>query len=265
MPEDVVRFYAGVDEKPRLGAGYGRLEFARTQEVLRRHLPPPPAVVLDVGGGPGVYSAWLASLGYDVHLVDPVGKHLEQARELSSALASATLGDARRLEFASGSADALLLLGPLYHLPDRADRLAALREAARVTRPKGFVFVAAINRFASLMEGLQRALIDDPQFAALLSRDLEDGQHRNITGNPEYFTTAFFHHPDELQAEISEAGLSIVDVVGAEGPVWLARDFDERWDDPRRREQLLDLARKVEREPTLLGTSQHLLAVARVP
>jgi SAM-dependent methyltransferase len=255
-------------ERPRLTQDTGPLELARTQEVLRRYLPPPPAVVLDVGGGPGAYACWLARDGYRVHLIDPVPLHVEQAREAAAGqpehpLAGAAVGDARRLVHPDGSADAVLLLGPLYHLTAREDRLAAWREARRVLRARGVVVAAAVCRFASLLDGLRLGLLEDPTFAAIVARDLQDGQHRNPTDNPTYFTTTYFHRPEELAAEAGEAGLRHKATLGVEGPGWQLHDLAKRWAIPARRERLLAAARAVEREPSLLGLSAHLLAVAR--
>jgi SAM-dependent methyltransferase len=240
------------------------LEFARTQEHLLRHLPPPPARILDVGGGPGRYSAWLVSLGYEVHLIDITPRHIEQARTIAG-LASVQLGDARRLRHAEASVDAVLLFGPLYHLTERADRLEALAESYRVLRSGGLLCAAAISRFASLLDGLVEGFLFDPGFAAIVERDLRDGQHRNTTGHPGHFTTAFFHHPDELRSELVEAGFVLLDLIGVEGPSWLTPGFEQHWNDPGSRETLLTAARLVEREPTLLGVSLHLLAMGRKP
>ena len=96
----------------------------------------------------------------------------------------------------------MLLLGPLYHLTERDDRLAAWREARRVLRPGGVVLAAAISRFASTLDGLRLGLFDDDAFAQIAERDLRDGQHRNPTGNPRYFTTTYFHRPEELRTEV---------------------------------------------------------------
>jgi ubiquinone/menaquinone biosynthesis C-methylase UbiE len=269
-PKEVLAFYALGLEPGRLEADYFPLERARTQELIRRHAPKPPAVVLDVGGGAGAYSFWLADLGYVVHLVDPVPLHVERAREASAArahrrLASAEVGDARSLPFADGRADAVLLLGPLYHLTEAEDRARALREARRVLRPEGALLAAAISRFASLVDGLRGALFDDPVFASIVERDLASGQHRNDTGNPRYFTTAFFHHPAQLGEEIGRAGFELVDLVAVEGPAALMPDFDRRFADLAARERLLAFLRAVEGEPSLLGASPHLLAIARRP
>jgi ubiquinone/menaquinone biosynthesis C-methylase UbiE len=260
---DILDHYASGYEAGRLETGPSRLERARTRELLDRHLPPPPATVLDVGGGPGAYARWLAGRGYAVHLIDPVPVHIEQAAG-QSALASATVGDARRLDHPDASADAALLLGPLYHLTERADRLAALREAARVVRPGGVVLAAGITRFTSLLDGLLNGYLDDPVFAGIVDRDLGDGQHRNPGNHPGYFTTAYFHHPDELGGEAREAGLAVLETVAIEGPGrWLPREFDAWWDDPARRERLLAAVRAVEHEPSLMGLGPHIMLVAR--
>lgn len=264
---EIAAYYAQGLERDRLAHGPGALELARTQRLLERYLPAPPAVVADVGGGPGRYAAWLAELGYRVHLVDPVPLHIEQARARSGAgvsLASAEVGDARRLSLPDASVDAVLLLGPLYHLLQRADRLDALAEARRVCRRGGVVIAAAISRFASTLDGLRGGYLEDDAFAAVAAQDRRDGQHRNPTGDPAYFTTAYFHRPEELADECSAAGLVHETTLAVEGAGWLLADLDARLADARRRDVLLDAIAALEEEPTLLGVSAHLLAVARV-
>jgi ubiquinone/menaquinone biosynthesis C-methylase UbiE len=265
---ELLSYYEAGDEARRLEMGAGPLEYARTKEILKRLLPGPPAVILDVGGGPGAYACYLATIGYQVHLIDPVALHVEQARRSFGMLPgrqppSADVGDARRLPFGDASADAVLLLGPLYHLTDRAARVAALRESRRVLREGGLLLAAGISRFASMLDGLVRDFLEDPRFAAIAARDLADGQHRNPTGEPAYFTTAFFHRPEDLRAEVQDAGLRHEAMLAVEGPGWLLQDLDARWKDPVRREILLRTVRAIEREESLLGASAHLLAVAR--
>jgi ubiquinone/menaquinone biosynthesis C-methylase UbiE len=270
IDDDIEAFYRRGEEATRLQEGYFPLERERTRELVLRHLAPTPASVLDVGGGAGAYALWLSGLGYEVHLVDPVPLHVEQARAASAAttapLASAATGDARRLESGDARFDAVLLLGPLYHLVGRGERLLALGEARRVLRPGGVLFAAAISRYASLVDGLRSgSLLDDPAFAAIVERDLRDGVHVNDTGNPRYFTTSFFHEPEELRAEVAEAGFEMVDLVGLEGAGTIVQDFAACWNDPKRRETVLRFVRLAERAPALMGVSPHLLAVGRRP
>lgn len=268
LPSEFYSHYETGYEATRLDTGRSRLEHARTIELLKRHVPPPPAVVLDVGGGPGAYALWLAKEGYETHLVDAMPLHVQQAREASAAqpeheLASATVGDARDLGRPDESVDAVLLFGPLYHLTERPDRMIALSESKRVLRPGGLLLAIAISRFASVLDGVIKGYLDDPQFRQIVRRDLEDGQHRNPTNHPDYFTTSFFHHPDELKEEIVEAGFQHQTTLAVEGPGWLLQKFDEVWFDKEKKEQLLDATRSVEEEPALLSVSAHMMAVAR--
>jgi SAM-dependent methyltransferase len=264
VDEVIERYYETAEgERDRL-AGWS-LERLRTKELLTRFLPPAPARVLDVGGGPGRYASWLADLGYEVVLVDPVARHVAQATEVASGRFSAEQGDARQLRHDDASADAVLLLGPLYHLVERADRVAALCEAARVVRPGGLVAAAAVSRLASLLDGLapDRRYLADDRFRQMVEGDLSDGVHRNPWGEPDWFTTAFFHAPAQLEAEMAEAGLQEVSVYGIEGPGAVFGDRGREPDDDAWRAAALWAARRLERDPDAIALSDHLLGVGR--
>lgn len=266
-PPEVLAYYARFPEESRLGFGPFRLEFERTKEILTRVLPGPPARIVDVGGAAGAYSSWLAERGYEVHLVDASPRLVEEARERSARsatpLASLSLADARRLPQEDSSAPAVLVMGPLYHLPSAADRLASLREAFRVLAKDGIAVVAAISRYASALDGLARKLSLDPRFVRIRDRDLADGQHRNDTDNVDYFTTAYFHRPDDLRCELEVAGFREATVLGVEGPGWMLPDFDARWEDSELRKDLLDVARALESESSIVGVSAHILGIGR--
>jgi len=268
VSEQIRNFYEKYDEANRLATSVFQLEFARTQEILQRHLPAPPATIFDIGGGPGVYSCWLAQLSYEVHLLDPVASHLEHAKEISAKqaahpIASFTLGDARQLPFPNESVDVVLMFGPLYHLHERPDRLIALKEAHRVLRQNGQLFAAVISRFASALDGLFQGLLDDPEFAQIVAQDLVDGKHRNPTNNIFYFTDAYFHRVEELEVELAEAGFQYEKALAIEGPGGWLQNFDAWWNDAAWRERLLNLIRRVESEPSLLGASAHIMGIAR--
>jgi ubiquinone/menaquinone biosynthesis C-methylase UbiE len=248
-------------------ATWGRLEAERTRELLARLLPKPPAVILDVGGGEGAYALPLATEGYAVHLVDPVEDHVRAARLSSAAqpssLASAEVGDARSLTVPDESVDAVLLLGPLYHLIEADDRARALSEAYRVLRPRGVLFAAGISRFSSTFDGLHSGAALDPTFETIIQGDLQDSVHRNPDplGHPEWFTLAYFHTPESLQEEARRAGFDDASVYAVEGAgAWA--DLDAALDDPTSRSAVMRAIERVEREPSLLGASPHLMAIA---
>jgi ubiquinone/menaquinone biosynthesis C-methylase UbiE len=263
LSPEILSYYRQAPERDRLQVGVFQLEFLRTKEVIDRWLVKPPAVVLDVGGGPGAYASWLAGRGYEVHLVDPVPELVEQARQLDGRIASCTVGDARSLNQKDQSTDCVLLLGPLYHLIDASERQRALREAYRVLVPGGLLFAASISRFASALDGLTRDFFADPTFVKIVERDLATGIHENVTGKEEYFTTAQFHRPEELEEEVTAADFSLLQVVGLEGPGWLFESFERRWSNSRCREDILRVARALEAERSIRGISAHLLAVAQ--
>ncbi len=265
--DEILSFYRQTEESKRLTNDVrGQIEFARTQEIITRYLPNPPAIVLDIGGGSGPYACWLAKVGYEVHLVDPVDLHIEQAKEASNQqpehpIASISLGDARALRFSSVSADAVLLLGPLYHLVDKSERLLALKEAYRVLRKGGVMVAAGISRFASLLDFFCKDRLGDSVSRDIVQSDLETGYHQNPTENLEFFTDAYLHRPEEFRSEVIEAGFQHQVTLAVQGPTWLFRSVESYWANPDQRAAVLDLIRKVEAEPSILGMSSHILAI----
>lgn len=262
---EIIAFYSEtINESERLtGSADGVLEMVRTQELLRRHLPDAPARILDIGGGPGAHARWLIEDGYDVELVDPVPRHVEEASALGIPSA---LGDARALGAPDDSYDVALVLGPLYHLLDHDDRIRALREAARVVRPGGLVAAAAIGRYASLFEHVATTMLTVDRVRDAVADILVTGVH---APGRKGFTSSYFHTGEGLAAELSEAGLTDPAVYGIEGPVWSALKATEQHTkesvvDSPMFQAALTAARLAEPHPDLLSASSHMLAVATV-
>ena len=135
--------------------------------------------------------------------------------------------------------NAVLLLGPLHHLPEQSDRIRALKESRRVLKKGGLAFCAVISRLAPLLDGLRQGLLSDPKFCEIAQKDPRNGKHLNPKEVPQYFTTAYLRRPEELSEEIEEAGLRHVKTVGLGGPVWLLGDLKERWSDIEQRKIML--------------------------
>jgi SAM-dependent methyltransferase len=243
----VVDIYTAGDEDIRMALDRNQLEWVRTCELLARWLPPPPATVIDAGGGPGRQARHLLDRGYDVTLYDLVPKHVEQATARG---VPAHVGDARRLPAGDATADAVLLLGPLYHLPDADDRAQALTEASRVLRPGGVAVVAALSRWGRVFVRAAAGDLGDP---AWHEHTLATMRHGHVDRGDGWDEVAYLHDTRELETELYAAGLQQVQVVGVEGPTgaWARRD-------PALNADALELARVA--ETAMAEASIHLLA-----
>lgn len=259
-------YYERGRERDRLSTARGRLEFERTCEVVLRALPPAPAVVADIGGGPGRYTLWLASLGYQVEHRDLMSLHVSQLAADATGLSGVrtAVADAREIDLPDASVDAVLLCGPLYHLVEEAERSRALRESARILKPGGVLFAAAISRWAARLDGILGERIYREYPVSMLV--IDEAERTGIF--PPLFEgafTSYSHRPCDLRAELTAAGLEVADLVSLEGAAFLLGDLEDRMADPVDREIVLGTARALERVPELSGIGPHLLATAVRP
>lgn len=208
--------------------------------------------MLDVGGGPGYYAAWLRDLGHSVVLADVVESH---ARQASNHGIPALVADATALPLPPQHADALLLLGPLYHLVNPAERTQALAEAYRVLVPGGTLFAAGLSRWAKPATRAASGELHDPEEARHLAAIMTNG-YDELGGD--WHACTYHHTPAELAAEVERAGFTHPDVLGVEGPLGALA---------RREPSLVDAAIRlaVEAEHEAPALSIHLLAIATKP
>ncbi|MET3429573.1 SAM-dependent methyltransferase [Actinoplanes tereljensis] len=248
----MVDIYTLGDEDIRMTLDRNQVEWVRTCELLARWLPPAPGRVIDAGGGPGRQARHLLDLGYEVTLYDIVPKHVDQARAKG---VPAQVGDARRLPAGDETADAVLLLGPLYHLPDAADRAQALTEASRVLRPGGVLVAAALSRWGRVFVRAAAGELGDP---ARHRHTVASMRHGHVEEGDGWDRVAYLHDTRELETELRTAGLHHVQVVGVEGPTgaWARRD-------PALNAGALELARVA--ETAMAEASIHLLACGTKP
>jgi SAM-dependent methyltransferase len=173
------------------------------------------------------------------------------------------VGDARSLWLSDASCDAVLMLGPFYHLTERDDRIRAARESHRVLKSGGYLFAATITRVASLIDALSRDLLGDAAFLSIVKTDIEMGRHRNPTDDISYFTDAFFHLRAEIRVEVEAGGLEVVAQLPIEGLGILATDFESFWRDSRKRTTLLDMVARAEGIDEVNGASAHYMTVGK--
>lgn len=155
--EEIIQYYTGGVEKQRLEEENFKLEGIRTKRIIARYVKNEGCNIIDIGGGTGFYAFWLQSLGHHVSLLDVTPRNIELASQYAMqnkiSLQDCEVGNALSLRFPDNSFDFALLLGPLYHLTQRDDRIRALQEACRVLKPNGVLFAASISRYASLIDG----------------------------------------------------------------------------------------------------------------
>ncbi|HEY7174540.1 MAG TPA: class I SAM-dependent methyltransferase [Micromonosporaceae bacterium] len=268
---DIRAYYAafGQREWQRLERAEGVVEFSVTTAMLAAHLPA-TGCVLDVGGGPGRYTEWLADRGYRVTLADLSPELLDIARARLSArhasggsIAEITEADARDLSrWPDACFDAVLSLGPMYHMPRPIDRERATRELARVLRPGGVAFVALMPWLAFVRRTIfladERRHLADPDFVAALR---DRGEFFNDV--PERFTDGYGVRPEEVEPFFEGYGFAIRTLVSTHG---LANGIEDeliatRTTDPAAYDAAIRLLIDTAAEPGLFGLAGHLLYV----
>jgi ubiquinone/menaquinone biosynthesis C-methylase UbiE len=262
---EIEEFYAQTSEENRLQLGLGPLEFERNKDLIQRYLPK-KGVIIDVGGGPGVYSEWLAGLGHQVYLVDPVEKHIKQANKRSAKAKKSfknLLGEAQKLEFEDNFADVVILHGPLYHLQLKEDRVRSIAEAKRVLKPNGIVLGFAINHSASTIAALLNGFIHSAEIFEMCKEELTSGIHTPPQSMPGILPAAYFHRPDELKTEFEEAGLTYIDTYAVEGLIWMDKNYFESRSDPKKKEAIMELMKITENDQSLLSLSPHMMIAGR--
>lgn len=270
--EEILEYYNAGQEKERLFQGIGQIEFERTKEIISRYLLNDRQVIYDIGGGTGIYSRWLAEKGHEVHMFELSLKAVEYAKNINEKsnlpIHSIEVSDAREINREDESADIVLVMGPLYHIVEREERLKALKEAKRILKNDGIMICATISRFGSTLYGLSvygrdNNLIDEDEFMGMIGREMTDGHHIRPEKYPKFIPRAFFHLPGEIESEIKDVGLKYEKIYSVEGPIWIVPSFEEKWKNTESKERLLNISRKVEEEESLMGMSPHLLLIAK--
>ncbi len=262
ISREIELFYDKVSEETRLDKGMGVFEFERIKSLIEKYIISSPLTIIDIGGGTGKYSEWLAKKGHRVHLVEPVTKHLKIARDRANKLKTKFAvhkGESRKLEFSNNYADLIILHGPLYHLQEKEDRDLTICEAKRVLKNNGVILGFAINYTASTLVGLLNGLIHKKSFFEMCKEELTLSKHNPPPDFPWLLAEAFYHRPEQLKNEFLNQQLTYLNTYAVEGMAWLDKDFFANMQNYQRRRVLMELIQITENDSCLLPFSPHMM------
>ena len=266
ISRNIELFYNKASEETRLNKGMGVFEFERIKFLINKYIPSSSSKIVDVGGGTGKYSEWLAKKGHQVHLVEPVTKHLQIAQSRAEKLKNkffVHLGESRKLEFPNNFADLVILHGPLYHLQRKEDRELSIREAKRVLRNNGIILGFAINYTASTLVGLLNGLIHKKTFFEMCKEELLTGIHNPPDDFPWLLAEAYYHKPEQLKEEFINQDLTYLNTYAVEGMAWLDKNYFANMMNDKNKETLKKLINITENDTCLLPFSPHIMIAAK--
>ncbi|GGX20667.1 class I SAM-dependent methyltransferase [Aquimarina muelleri] len=266
ISRDIEFFYNKMSEENRLDKGMGIFEFERSKSLIEKYISSSPSKIIDIGGGTGKYSEWLAKKGHQVHLVEPVSKHIKIAKNRANKLKNKFaihLGESRKLEFPDNFADLIILHGPLYHLQKKEDRDLTICEAKRVLKNNGIILGFAINYTASTLVGLLNGLIHKKTFFEMCKEELTTGMHNQPDDFPWLLTEAYYHKPEQLKIEFVNQKLTYLNTYAVEGMAWLDKDYFANMSNSKRKNTLLELIQVTENDSYLLPFSPHMMIAVK--
>lgn len=256
MFSNIEKHYNKHPEDKRLLRRHGIVEFETTMHHLHRFLQP-GQTLLDIGAGTGRYTSALMAEGYSVKAVELVRRNIEVflKREPS---ADVVQGDARNMPFIpSASADITLLLGPLYHLIGDDEKLKALLEAKRVTKPGGLIFVAYLMNEYSILS----YCFDQERISDLMDSGAVDSNFHIQTPQGELYDYVRIDDIDRLNAK---AALQRVTIFSPDGAAdYMRTRLNQMSDESFAR--FIQYQKIISERPDLIGAGSHTVDVLRVP
>jgi len=241
-----------------------QLEHELTWRYLDQYLPPQGSI-LEIGAATGIYTLELAKRGYLVTAVDISANLLEENKR---SIVEAGLekhvqffeADARNLsEVTEREFDAVLLMGPLYHLVEEADRQTVLGQVMERLREGGIIFSAFISRFGimgDLLKNIPDWIEDQEEVHSILEHG-KDPEHY-----PEESFRGYFALVSEINPLHEGMGFETITLAGVE-PAIGADDESYNQREGIQRQLWLDLLFEMSTEKSILGASRHLLYIGR--
>ena len=249
---NIERHYNKHPEDLRLQRRHGMVEFEVTMHHLHRFLMP-GMQILDIGAGTGRYASALMAERYSVKAVELVKRNIDVFLKREP-MADVVQGDARNMPFiADATADITLLLGPLYHLIGDEQKLMALNEAKRVTKPGGLIFVAYLMNEYSILS----YCFDEERIADLMARGVVDNNYHIRAQEDELYDYVRMEDVNRLN---SMAGLRRVTVFSPDGAADYMRTRLNRMSEKTFR-HFIEYQKTISERPDLIGAGSHIVDV----
>lgn len=252
---NIEKHYNKHPEDLRLLRRHGIVEFETTMHHLHRFLQP-DQFILDIGAGTGRYTSALMAEGFRVKAVELVRRNIEVFLKREPT-ADVVQGDARNMTFIeTGSADVTLLLGPLYHLFGDEEKLKALNEAKRVTKPGGLIFVAYLMNEYSILS----YCFDENRISDLLARGVVDKDFHIQSKEGELYD---YIRLEDINRLNEKAGLERVTIFSPDGAAdYMRTRLNHMSDETFAR--FIDYQKCISERPELIGAGSHTVDVVRV-
>lgn len=251
---NIEKHYNKHPEDLRLQRRHGIVEFETTMHHLRRFLLPHHHI-LDVGAGTGRYTSALMAEGYQVKAVELVQRNIDVFLQREPT-ADVVKGDARSMPFLpTDSADVTLLLGPLYHLIGDDEKVCALREARRVTKPGGIIFVAYLMNEYSILS----YCFDEERIVDLMQRGVVSADYHVQVQEGELYDYVRLEDIDRLNAA---ADLQRITIFSPDGAADYMRTRLNRMS-PETFSRFLDYQKVISERHDLIGAGSHVVDVVR--
>lgn len=252
---NIEKHYNKHPEDLRLLRRHGMVEFQTTMHHLHRFLKPGQSIY-DIGAGTGRYTSALMAEGYDVKAVELVKRNIEVFLKREPT-ANVVQGDARSMPFIpTAAADVTLLLGPLYHLIGDDEKLKALNEAKRITKPGGLIFVAYLMNEYSILS----YCFDEERIEGLLERGVVDKDFHIQTQEGELYD---YVRTDDINRLNAAAGLERVTIFSPDGAAdYMRTRLNQMSDETFNR--FIEYQQSISERGDLIGAGSHVVDVVRV-